>query len=85
MPANLNKKEISYLKDTSIKIFKSLFCNTIVRIDFLGVKINSSIKFYFLEVNTHPGLTKLSLSPEQAQHEGISYLNLLKIILRDAS
>ena len=41
-------------------------------------------KFYFLELNTHPGLTKISLAPEQANYQGISYLNLIENIIFSA-
>ena len=41
-------------------------------------------KMYFLEINTHQGLTKLSLSPEQDNYQRLSYLNLLKKILRSS-
>ena len=37
-----------------------------------------------LEINTHPGLTKLSLAPEQANYQSLSYLNLLKQIIRSS-
>ena len=35
-------------------------------------------------MNTHPGLTKLSLAPEQATYQKISYLNLLKQIINSS-
>ena len=35
-------------------------------------------------MNTHPGLTKLSLAPEQANYQGLSYFNLLKQIINSA-
>ena len=45
---------------------------------------NKNDRIYFLEMNTHPGLTKLSLAPEQANYKGISYLNLLKKIINSS-
>ena len=36
-------------------------------------------KIYFLEINTHPGLTKISLAPEQAKYQSFSYLILLAL------
>ena len=45
---------------------------------------NKNERIYFLEMNTHPGLTKLSLAPEQANYKGISYLNLLKKIINSS-
>ena len=41
--------------------------------------------FIFLEVNTQPGMTKLSLVPEIANYHGISFIKLIEKILKDAS
>ena len=37
-----------------------------------------------LETNTQPGMTPLSLVPEQARHLGISYAELVEMIIADA-
>ena len=42
-------------------------------------------KFYLLEINTQPGMTKLSLVPEIAAYKGISFFNLIEWMLKDAS
>ena len=42
-------------------------------------------KFYLLEINTQPGMTKLSLVPEIAAFYGISFIELIELILKDAS
>jgi len=42
-------------------------------------------KFYLLEINTQPGMTKLSLVPEIAAYHGISFKKLIEWILKDAS
>ena len=41
--------------------------------------------FYLLEINTQPGMTSLSLVPEIASYEGISFESLVERILLDAS
>jgi len=38
-----------------------------------------------LEINTQPGMTKLSLVPEIAKYKGISFIKLIEWILKDAS
>jgi D-alanine-D-alanine ligase len=38
----------------------------------------------FLEINTHPGMTSLSLVPEQAKFVGISYGELCKLLVEKA-
>jgi D-alanine-D-alanine ligase len=47
--------------------------------------LNNKGKFYLLEINTQPGMTKLSLVPEIAAYSGMSFINLIEWIIRDAS
>ena len=56
-------------------------CKGVTRSDFKYFKG----KFYLLEINTQPGMTKLSLVPEIAEHNGMSFINLIEWILKDAS
>ena len=56
-------------------------CKGITRSDF---KFHDG-KFYLLEINTQPGMTKLSLVPEIANYAGISFIQLIEWILKDAS
>ena len=78
-PARISKKNYDFLTDISKKIFKTCACKGIARLDFIMSNING--KLYFLEINTHPGLTNLSLVPEQANFQKISYYKLLKQII----
>jgi D-alanine-D-alanine ligase len=66
---------------TSLRVHKLLGCRGITRSDFKFYKN----KFYLLETNTQPGMTKLSLVPEIAAHKGIDFINLINLILKDAS
>ena len=72
------KKEI---EDLSLEAFKALGCSGWGRVDLLQDKEG---KFYILEINTQPGMTKLSLVPEIASYVGISFLKLIEWILKDA-
>ena len=47
--------------------------------------LNFTEKFYLLEINTQPGMTKLSLVPEIAAYKGISFFDLIEWMLKDAS
>ena len=82
LPARIPKLQYDFLMKTSKKIFRVCGCKGIARLDFIMSQKNG--KIYFLEINTHPGLTKLSLAPEQAIYQRLSYLNLLKKILRSS-
>mgnify|MGYP001494194284 CR=1 FL=1 len=63
------------------KAHKVLNCRGVTRSDF---KFFRNI-FYLLEINTQPGMTSLSLVPEIANYNGISFENLVEKILLDAS
>ena len=68
--------------EISKEIFRVCNCKGIARIDY--IMCNKNEKIFFLEMNTHPGLTKLSLAPEQANYQGLSYLDLLKQIINSS-
>ena len=85
LPARIPKNEYNYLLKTSEKIFRLIGCKSIARIDFIMEKKINSNKYFFLEINTHPGLTDISLAPEQAIYNKMSYFDLIKIILDTAN
>mgnify|MGYP006186102397 CR=1 FL=1 len=70
-------------KITSItqKAHQLIGCRGVTRSDFKFYRG----KFYLLEINTQPGMTKLSLVPEIANYIGISFIKLIEWILKDAS
>ena len=65
----------------ALKAHKIIGCKGVTRSDFKFSKGN----FYLLEINTQPGMTKLSLVPEIAAYKGISFKKLIEWILKDAS
>ena len=81
IPINLSSKNMNKVLDISLKAHNCLGCRGVTRSDF---KFYNN-KFYLLEVNTQPGMTKLSLVPEIAAYMGMNFLNLLEWILNDAS
>jgi len=81
IPVKLSKKDIKKVEDIALKAHKVIGCMGITRSDF---KFYNN-KFYLLEINTQPGMTKLSLVPEIASYNGISFIQLLKWILNNAS
>ena len=81
IPVNLTKKNINKVLNIAYKAHRILKCRGVTRSDF---KFQDN-KFYLLELNTQPGMTKLSLVPEIAAYRGISFLSLLEWILNDAS
>ncbi len=81
IPVNLSKKKYNELMNIAFKAHNLIKCRGVTRSDF---KFFNN-KFYLLEINTQPGMTKLSLVPEIAAYHGISFINLIKSILKDAS
>ena len=77
VPAVLSKEEENMLKNYSIKIAKFIKTYPYARIDFRYDNEN----FYFLEVNSLPGMTPLSLSPMAAKEAGLTYYQFIEKII----
>ena len=81
MPAPLTQKKYDEVLSLAKKPHKALGCRGITRSDFRFF----SNKFYLLETNTQPGMTKLSLVPEIAHYCGIKFEDLVVWMVKDAS
>ena len=80
IPVELSNNKLNEVMSLSLKAHKTIGCNGVSRSDF---KFYEN-KFYLLEINTQPGMTKLSLVPEIAKYNGISFIKLIEWILKDA-
>lgn len=76
----LSKEATAKIKDIAVKAHKTAGCRGVSRIDFM-VKEDMP---YFLEINTSPGMTDTSDLPAQSAVMGISYDNLVDMILNNA-
>jgi D-alanine-D-alanine ligase len=81
IPVSLPKNKLNEVMDLSLKAHKIIGCKGVTRSDFKFYKN----KFYLLEINTQPGMTRLSLVPEIAKYKGISFIKLIEWILKDAT
>ena len=81
IPVNLIKKHLQRITSITLKAHQLIGCKGVTRSDF---KFHKE-KFYLLEINTQPGMTKLSLVPEIAKYNGISFIQLIEWILKDAA
>ena len=81
IPVKISKKNMKIVLSIAFKAHKLLRCRGVTRSDFKFFKN----KFYLLELNTQPGMTKLSLVPEIAANVGINFIGLIEWILKDAS
>jgi D-alanine-D-alanine ligase len=81
IPVNLSKKDLNKITTITRNVHQLIGCKGVTRSDFKFYKG----KFYLLEINTQPGMTKLSLVPEIANYIGITFIKLIEWILKDAS
>jgi len=81
IPVELTKRDYTKLMSISLKAHRLIGCRGVTRSDF---KFYNG-KFYLLEINTQPGMTKLSLVPEIANFHNINFIKLIELILKDAS
>ncbi len=81
IPVDITKKQMAKVSYIALKAHKLLKCRGVSRSDFRFYKN----KFYLLETNTQPGMTSLSLVPEIAKFNNITFKNLIEKILKDAS
>ena len=81
IPVNISKKDLNNVMNIALNAHNLIGCKGVTRSDFKYYKG----KFYLLETNTQPGMTKLSLVPEIAAYSGMSFINLIEWIIKDAS
>ena len=81
IPVNMSSKDLRNVMNIALKAHNLIGCKGVTRSDFKFFKG----KFYLLETNTQPGMTKLSLVPEIAAYSGMSFINLIEWIINDAS
>ncbi len=82
IPAMINQKNYKKCLNLALKIHKIFKCNTLSRIDF--IYNNKQDKIYFLEINSQPGMTKLSLLPEQAEYKKIKFESIILSLINNA-
>lgn len=80
LPAELSAEMTKSVKEKAIEAYKACNCSGVSRVDFL---ISDGIP-YILEINTSPGMTDTSDLPAQAAVMGITYDNLVLMILNNA-
>jgi D-alanine-D-alanine ligase len=78
-PTDIESSKEKQIKEDSEKIFKLLGCNGYGRLDFL---LDKNGRYFFLELNTLPGMTSTSLLPIAADKSGKSFTDLIGIIIR---
>jgi D-alanine-D-alanine ligase len=85
IPVKINETDYKKILDMALQAHNILGCRGVTRSDFRYNESDKVNKIYILEVNTQPGMTSLSLVPEIANYYGISFNELVKWIINDAS
>ena len=86
-PPRLPHKQIVNIQKTAIKAHKAIGAKGLSRTDFIlagPANGRAGKKLYVLEINTLPGMTETSLLPQAAKAVGISFKELLEIIISSA-
>jgi D-alanine-D-alanine ligase len=83
-PAEIPDDIGQYMLDIALDAHRLLGCKGASRTDFRWDDELGKNGVFVLETNTQPGMTPLSLVPEQARHVGISYEQLVDMIVKEA-
>jgi len=83
IPQDLPIEVVNQIQEYARKIFLGFHCNGYARIDFFYEE--ESRQIYINEMNTIPGFTSISMYPKLMEHEGISYTDLLTILINSAN
>jgi D-alanine-D-alanine ligase len=81
IPVRIEKKYLDKVMNIALLAHRKIGCKGVTRSDFKFYKN----KFYLLELNTQPGMTKLSLVPEIANYSGLKFIELIEWMLNDAT
>jgi len=85
VPAQLPPEIFAACMDYALRAHQALGCRGLSRTDFRWDEARGLAGLVLLETNTQPGMTATSLSPEQAAHCGISFPDLCRWLVEDAS
>ena len=86
LPAALSPNVYRSVQTFTLKAHQALGCRGVSRADFrLDERPDGSHELVCLEVNTQPGMTETSLVPDMARHAGMTFGELVRWIVEDAS
>lgn len=85
VPANVPSDIFDACMDYARRAHDALGCRGLSRTDFRWDDTRGLAGLILLETNTQPGMTPTSLAPEQAAHVGLSFPDLCRWLVEDAS
>jgi len=81
-PAEILNEERNQVQNLATKAYNAIGCKDLARVDFIWNENKS--KFYFLEINTIPGMTATSLAPQAAKAAGMEFSDFLDKLIAGA-
>jgi len=85
LPADIPSEIFDACMDYAVRAHQALGCRGVSRTDFRWDETRGLEGLILLETNTQPGMTPTSLTPEQAAHVGMSFPQLCRWMVEDAS
>ena len=85
IPADIPDEITRACEDYAMRAHAALGCRGVTRTDFRWDETRGLDGLILLEINTQPGMTPTSLTPEQAAQRGISFGQLCRWMVEDAS
>lgn len=85
IPAQVPEEITRACEDYALRAHRAMGCRGLSRTDFRWDETRGLKGLFLLEINTQPGMTPTSLAPEQAAHQGISFPDLCRLLVEDAS
>lgn len=82
IPATISEKVKKQIQEFAKKVFQMIHGNGYARVDFFYDEEHEQV--YFNEINTIPGFNTISMYPMLFEKEGISYEQLLTILIEEA-
>ncbi|HEX9454900.1 MAG TPA: D-alanine--D-alanine ligase family protein, partial [Candidatus Binatia bacterium] len=79
IPARLPKAMIKKVRDLALRAYRALCCEGMARVDFF---VQANGRVLVNEINTIPGLTKISMYPKMWEATGISYSKLIDRLIQ---
>ena len=85
VPAEIPAEITQLCLDYALRAHAVLGCRGLSRTDFRWDETRGAEGLVLLETNTQPGMTPTSLTPEQAQHAGLTFGQFCAWLVEDAS
>ncbi len=82
VPAELSDSLVRKLSADVLRIYNTIGCRHYARADF---RLNEKNEYFFLEINTLPGMTSTSLLPKAAKAAGLEFPDLIDTIIKMAA